>query len=387
MPAPLTYDALARALTEGPRALHLRRFLAVLATLPLAWGAIASPSTGLIDGQLAGLLAVGVLAVATPLWDRALFLYALVALAAFLVTGQTICLAYALFGATRARRLGLILPLVAVPLALAVVYPDALVVQGSKGTLTFTTTWVLLGFPIAVGIAVNVANEAALLRASRENERAALRESLLRERRMQRRERLVQAIHDGVGHQVSLMSVQSMTIGARKDVPDEVRAKCDLIQDAGADAMRALGDVLRVMRQNDEEHHPDLPGESGTAAEIDGLVATYRQYGQAITADVLVPDGLPPVVSTLLYRAAEEALSNTVRHAQGARVTVRLAALDDGVVLEVANTPPPAHAPSLPGTGHGQQQLARAVRGAGGVMSAGPTEDGGYLLRVSLPLR
>ncbi|NGN66278.1 hypothetical protein G5C51_20550 [Streptomyces sp. A7024] len=385
MPAPLTYDALARALTDGPRAVQLRTLLAVLATLPLAWGAIASPSTGLVDGRAAGLIAIGVLAAATPLCERALPLYALVALGAFLVTGQTICLAYALFAATRTRRLDLILLLVVVPLTLALVHPQALVVQGAKGALTFSTTWVLLGFPIAVGVAVNVANEAGLLRISRETERAALRESLLRERRMQQREHLVQTIHDGVGHQVSLMSVQSMAIGARKDVPDEVKAKCDLIQAAGSDAMQSLSSVLRIMRQNEEEHHHDLPGESGSAAEIDSLVATYRQYGQSIAADVRVPDGLSPDVSALLYRAAEESLSNTVRHAQGARVTVRLAAADDAVVLEVGNAAPPAHAPSLPGTGHGQQQLAKAVRSAGGAMSAGPTEGGGYLLRVSLP--
>ena len=81
--------------------------------------------------------------------------------------------------------------------------------------------------------------------------------------------------------------------------------------------------------------HPGLPlevaeGEQLTApqptlADLDELVERSRAAGVKITAQIALPDPLPdPAVQLAVYRAAQEGLSNTVRHAAGSNVRVIL---------------------------------------------------------------
>ncbi|MEV6109312.1 histidine kinase [Streptomyces sp. NPDC051940] len=381
-----------RRLTSGPHVTRWRVLaLAVVFTPPLL-GALSSPHTGFLHDRPTGIAAIVVLAVLSPLCRRYVDAYAVVSLVVFLVTGQTVCLAIALYAATRERRLVWVAVMMAVPSVLSLASPDSLIVHTSHAGFTLATNWLLTLAPVMVGIAVNQGETNAGLLADHEREEALLRESLLRERRYEQRDRLVRTIHDGVGHQISLMAVQSMAIAARPDTAPEVREKCGLIQDAGAGAMEALRNVLRVMK-DDEADGPDGPDGLGepevSLADLDDLVSTYRQYGLDITARIDPNVDAGPASGTLLFQAAEEGFSNAVRHARGADVTLRLAEVEPGtVLLEVTNTAPDKVAAdsALPGTGHGLGRLAAAVKAAGGALAAGPDGDGGYLLAVRLPI-
>jgi two-component system sensor histidine kinase UhpB len=71
---------------------------------------------------------------------------------------------------------------------------------------------------------------------------------------------------------------------------------------------------------------------------------------------------LDPDVALALYRIAQEALTNAIRHAGATRVRVTLRSDDDGVTLRVADDGRGVHGP-VPGVGGiaGMRERARLV--------------------------
>jgi two-component system sensor histidine kinase UhpB len=96
--------------------------------------------------------------------------------------------------------------------------------------------------------------------------------------------------------------------------------------------MRELLSLARQLR-------PTALDDLGLAAAIDGLVAQLGR-GDMETEFEAEGDfsGLPPDAQLVVYRVAQEALSNAARHSDARRVAVRLRRLEaSGVALEVAD--------------------------------------------------
>ncbi len=96
-------------------------------------------------------------------------------------------------------------------------------------------------------------------------------------------------------------------------------------------------------------------------------------------------DDLNPSVAAALYRIAQEAVTNAVRHARHAtRVVVhvadeggqvRLTVRDDGEASTTAHTP----------SGYGLVGMAERASLLGGTLRAGPRADGGWTVDTVLP--
>jgi signal transduction histidine kinase len=79
-------------------------------------------------------------------------------------------------------------------------------------------------------------------------------------------------------------------------------------------------------------------------------------------------------------------LTNTRKHAPGTTATVRIRHEDGAVratVTHTASTRPPL---PLPSAHHGLVGLRQRAGLLGGTVTSGPTADGGYELRLELPL-
>jgi signal transduction histidine kinase len=97
-------------------------------------------------------------------------------------------------------------------------------------------------------------------------------------------------------------------------------------------------------------------------------------------------DDLSASVGAALYRIAQEAVTNAVRHARHAtRVVVhvadeggqvRLTVRDDGDVSAAGHTP----------AGYGIVGMAERASLLGGTLQAGPDPDGGWTVDAVLPL-
>ena len=124
------------------------------------------------------------------------------------------------------------------------------------------------------------------------------------------RERLARDMHDVVSHGVSLMVLQAE---AAREVlyrqPDDAAVALDAIAEAGRAAMSDLHRMLGVLR--------------GSSLDLNALAAAVRATG--LTVDLRV-DGNWALVEgesrVALFRVAQESLTNTMRHAAGARLAV-----------------------------------------------------------------
>ena len=142
------------------------------------------------------------------------------------------------------------------------------------------------------------------------------------------------------------------------------------------EALQELRQVLGMLRA-------DLDPAAGQA-DLAALVHASVQAGQPVELrDEAGP--LPPAMARVVYRIAQEGLTNAHKHAPHAPTVITVQRSGgDSVTVCVHNGP--GTAPSdLPGSGHGLIGLAERVRLMGGAMHSGPEGGGGWLLRAEMP--
>jgi signal transduction histidine kinase len=95
---------------------------------------------------------------------------------------------------------------------------------------------------------------------------------------------------------------------------------------------------------------------------------------------------LSGIVDLSAYRILQEALTNTVRHAPKAEVSVSVDYRPSEVSIDVMNGPGDLTAATGPGGGHGITGMQERVLAIGGRIDAGPDPDGGFHVHAVLPL-
>jgi signal transduction histidine kinase len=197
------------------------------------------------------------------------------------------------------------------------------------------------------------------------------------------RARIARELHDVVAHCVSVMVIQA---GAAEDLldrdPDGARRPLRAVQHTGQQAVAELGHMLGLLRgAAPADTLLPQPG----VAQVPELVDQVRAAGLTVDYDVEgAPRDLPPGVDVALYRLVQEALTNVLKHARGARATVVLRYADARVELAVQDDGRSAVAG--PGLGHGLIGMRERVSLYGGTLEAGPRADGGFAVQAVIPL-
>ena len=196
------------------------------------------------------------------------------------------------------------------------------------------------------------------------------------------RHRIAREIHDSVGHALSLVTVQAAAAArVQHSDPAFVGEALAAIEEAARRAAGELDHVLGLLRVEETARRP-----SPDLGDLSDLVDAARRAGLDVTLeDRPDPAGavVPPVVSRELYRVAQEALSNVLRHGSGP-CHVRLDRAAGAVTLEVTNAAAPTSRRDGDRRGHGLRGIRERVAAIGGTATAGPVE-GGWRLRVELP--
>ncbi len=292
------------------------------------------------------------------------------------------------------RRLARIVVITVAAVFAAIIIPDAL------GSLT----WLHRRLPVPtaeaaagawlVGLAVrrqlDIRNEHAAALA----ERAALMEERAGRATLSERLRIARELHDIVAHHISVAVIQSQAARRVAD-SDPVRART-----AMADVERTNRTALEEMRRLLGVLHSGEPGDTvapipdpayGPAlglADIDVLADRLRRAG----LDVSVvrrgeAAGVPHDVGLAVYRIVQESLTNVLKHAGPAAVTVDLD-VDDQLRVTITDDGRGASAAlsGVPGAGRGIAGMRERIAAAGGKLSAGPKPGGGYQVRATVPL-
>jgi signal transduction histidine kinase len=212
---------------------------------------------------------------------------------------------------------------------------------------------------------------------------AALEEARGRERDLataEERVRLARDIHDGLGHHLTALNVQ-LQAASRLLERDPQRAAAALATSREV-AQAALDEVrqsVAAMRRSPLDGR-SLP--EALAALVDefsrnaALPARFVQHGA-------LPE-LAPATAMTLYRTAQEGLTNARKHAAASQVEVQLAIDAERVQLNVINNGP--HIAASQSQGFGLAGLRERAELLGGEFSAAPAAEGGFALRVALPI-
>lgn len=196
--------------------------------------------------------------------------------------------------------------------------------------------------------------------------------------------RIAREMHDVLAHTVSAMSVQAgVALDAFEREPEATRDALVAMRRSSREAVNEIRAALNLLRAGVEPGPGDL-APAPSLAQVDDLLAVARDAGLAV--DLEVRGQRRPLMSLTeltAYRVVQEALTNVMRHAAAATVSVRLDFGPAALTVEVSDD----------GRGSGDVQPGLGLRGmrervesAGGTLSYGNTGEGGFGILVELPL-
>ncbi|MFI9560638.1 sensor histidine kinase [Nonomuraea endophytica] len=198
------------------------------------------------------------------------------------------------------------------------------------------------------------------------------------------RARIARELHDVVAHHMSVIAIQAEAVplkaaGDAKQLEEGLAVIRSLSLDAIAQLRQVLGVLRDAEGRKETTPQPDLE-------RIDALVANARAAGLAVlfrrSSQV---EEVPQAVGLSAYRIVQESLSNVMRHAPGATVSLEVSREQDELVVRVANGPGAGPAGSSAGAGHGLVGMRERAALLDGTLEAGPIDDG-FEVVARLPL-
>jgi signal transduction histidine kinase len=214
------------------------------------------------------------------------------------------------------------------------------------------------------------------------------------------RARIAREMHDVVSHNIQVMvTLADAAAVAQRSDP---RRATEAMHDVSHTGRQALGDMRRLLGLLREGDDTSGTGRSAAVAfapqpglaELEGLAERVRSTGLTVT---LTRSGTPFALSggaeLTVFRIAQEALTNTMKHANSARSVAISLAFDDPVVTLIvvddgrpsgASLPDGAPATRHNGGGHGVVGMTERAAAFDGSLVAGPHPSGGWQVAVTL---
>ncbi|MGD0167655.1 MAG: sensor histidine kinase [Gaiellaceae bacterium] len=230
----------------------------------------------------------------------------------------------------------------------------------------------------------NVRTKRAYYRELEERAERLERERELNVRRAaaEEQERIARELHDVIAHSVSVMVVQAAAAGdVFERQPERAREALRSIEESGRSALTELRRLLGVVRTRERERLEPQPGLAALAELVEQVRATGLEVDLELKGELTE---LPSGVDLSAYRIIQEALTNTLKHAQASRARVRLSRHGGELELEIADD---GAGPSKESRdGHGLIGMQERAALLGGVFTAGVAEKGGFVVRARFPL-
>lgn len=221
------------------------------------------------------------------------------------------------------------------------------------------------------------------------NHSQAQREDLLQralDASTEERRRIAGALHDGVVQDLAATSFAVGGAAERVDAAGRPELADDLRQAAGT--VRASIGALRSLLV---DIYPASLAAAGLPAALDDLAIGVRSRGVAITVDADPDTGIDDAGERLVFRVANECLTNATRHANATTVAVRLCRDDDHAVLTIDDDGvgfDAAAVLAVPAEGHfGLRILRDVVSDAGAELRLASEPGAGTHWELRLPLR
>jgi signal transduction histidine kinase len=235
------------------------------------------------------------------------------------------------------------------------------------------------GLSFAVVVAFVIVAVSALRHLADANERLRRSGELLEKAAtMAERTRIAHELHDAVGHQLTALNVAlESSIALRDDNPGAAKT---FLAHAKELASNALAEVRRTVSA--------MEGDPLLRGDLDVIIprlAEEMHRHLAVEVVCTIDDvRCSPPVKTALYRVAQEAITNAVRHACAQRVEVVVTHQRDAVALEVRDEGLGFN-PDDNRSGHGLRIMRERVESLGGTFAIASARGKGCVVQVTVP--
>ena len=227
---------------------------------------------------------------------------------------------------------------------------------------------------------------------------AELREATERERSraaVEERTRIAREVHDVVAHSLTVTLLH--VTGARRAMvsdPQRAAAALERAETVGRESLDSIRQVVGLLRDPDARRgaserldNAPLPD----VADIPALVTRYRDAGLHVEASCDLGDVTAGAMTSLtVFRLVQEAMTNSLRHAPGAPLSLHVHVDEDrSVICLTAENPVRESVPrgrDNSDGGLGLMGMAERVRAAGGSIEVGPTPNGTWRIAAEIPL-
>ena len=246
---------------------------------------------------------------------------------------------------------------------------------------------VVVGLPLLLGLVVAAQRDA---RDARHQEVQALRReqgALLQAAVSRQRVAMSRELHDIAAHHMSGIALMAAAIDRQIDSdPAAAKRSARLVREQSRAVLDDLRRLVGLLREDADATRP-----VETLDAVSALVETRRAAGSEI--DLVVPagrtepgPGIGPLAQLVAYRMVQESLTNAAAHAPGARSAVEIGEPHDGRLTITVRNGAPAGPDAGPGSGFGLVGMAERAQLVGGDLTYGATPDGGWEVRLTLPV-
>ena len=190
------------------------------------------------------------------------------------------------------------------------------------------------------------------------------------------RQRLARGLHDEIGQSMTAVLLQLKRLAASASAEQRLQL---------AEAQEVVKTSLDDVRRLAQELRPELLDHLGLASALAELAGGFEQRTNMRVQRRLERE-LPPLdpqTELVLYRVAQESLTNVARHAEASEVLLSLERGRDSVVLRVIDD---GHGFD-PGVdeGGGLRGIRERALIVGGAVAIKPGPDGGVEVRLEVP--
>ena len=191
------------------------------------------------------------------------------------------------------------------------------------------------------------------------------------------RHRIAQELHDEVGQGLTAVLLGLKRLADR--VPGDLGAELRLVQETARASLREVGRVARRLR-------PGVLEDLGLLSALAALATDSSAHGGLYVRRGFAPGlpGLTPETELVIFRVAQEALTNAARHAGADTVDLSLTKQGDRLALRVADNGRGLHGRAEGAGIRGMRERALLV---GGDLRIGPGTGGGTEVLLLVPTR
>ncbi|HVJ22648.1 MAG TPA: sensor histidine kinase, partial [Burkholderiales bacterium] len=198
------------------------------------------------------------------------------------------------------------------------------------------------------------------------------------------RRRIARELHDRVGQSLSALNINLDIVLGKLEAPAELRSR---LLDSVALVERTLESIEDVMA----ELRPPLLDEYGLAAALGWYAEDFSRrtgIGVAISdAGGEAGAKAPHEVAVPLFRIAQEALNNVLKHAHARSVRIEISATPEHLVLAVRDDGAGFDQAAAPRGRWGMTTMRERAEAAGGSLEVQSAPGAGTIVRARIPAK